>query len=86
MTEHTCQALLSQLSEYIDGELEEAFCAEIERHLATCENCQIVVNTLAKTVTLYRQLPAAKLPAEKQDRLFKILNLDQYRRQATSDR
>ena len=80
MTEQTCQVLLSQLSEYIDGELEETFCAEIERHLSTCENCQIVVNTLAKTVTLYRQLPAPKMPDEKQDRLFKVLNLDHYRR------
>ena len=79
MTKPTCQALLSQLSEYIDGELEEAFCAEIERHLATCENCQVVVNTLEKTVALYRQLPAPKLTAEKQDRLFKALNLDHYR-------
>jgi anti-sigma factor RsiW len=85
MIEQTCQTLLSQLSEYIDGELEETFCAEIEHHLATCENCRIVVNTLEKTVTLYRQLPVAKLPVEKQDRLFKVLNLDHYRRGAVAD-
>ena len=36
MIDQRCQVLLSQLSEYIDGELEDAFCAEIERHLATC--------------------------------------------------
>lgn len=82
MSEQSCQALLSQLSEFIDGELEEAFCAEIERHLASCENCRIVVNTLKKTVVLYHQLPAPQMPAEKQDRLFKVLNLDHYRRQA----
>jgi anti-sigma factor RsiW len=79
MIEHTCQSLLSQLSDYIDGELEKALCTEIERHLATCENCQVVVNTLAKTITLYRQLPDPELPAETQDRLFKVLKLDAYR-------
>jgi len=81
MIDQRCQVLLSQLSEYIDGELEEVFCAEIERHLATCENCQVVVNTLEKTVALYRQLPAPKMSTDKQDRLFKVLNLDHYRRQ-----
>ena len=82
MTEPKCQALLSQLSEYIDGELEEAFCAEIEHHLATCENCQIVVDTLEKTVALYRQQPAPNMPADQKDRLFKVLELGHYRRQA----
>lgn len=78
MTEQTCQSLLSQLSVYIDGELEKALCDEIDRHLATCENCRVVVNTLEKTVTLYHQLPAPDMPAETQDRLFKVLKLDAY--------
>lgn len=79
MIEHACQSLLSQLSDYIDGDLEEALCAELERHLASCENCRIVVNTLAKTITLYHHLPDPDLPAETQDRLFKVLKLGAYR-------
>jgi anti-sigma factor RsiW len=79
MIEQACQSLLSQLSDYIDGDLEEALCADLERHLATCENCRVVVNTLEKTITLYRHLPDPHLPAETQDRLFKVLRLDAYR-------
>ena len=76
MTEAPCHALLNQLSDYIDGELEEALCAEIERHMAGCDNCRVVVNTLAKTVTLFRELPEVELSDETQNRLFKVLQLE----------
>lgn len=81
MTEHACKDLLGQLSDYIEGELAEELCRELERHLASCENCRVVVNTLEKTVALYRSLPAPEMPDEAQDRLFKVLKLDQFRAQ-----
>ena len=74
-----CQDLLSQLSAYLDGELEAALCAEIERHVAGCENCRIVVNTLAKTVAFYRARPAPDMPGQVEERLFQTLNLAAYR-------
>ena len=63
MNRHECQHLLGQLSDYVDGELEQTMCEEIERHLADCQNCRVVVDTLSKTVALYRtqgQDPAAR--------------------------
>jgi len=50
-----CKELLGQLSDYIDGELEAAICAEIEAHLAQCHDCRVLVDTTRKTVLLYRQ-------------------------------
>lgn len=79
MTKPNCQALLHQLSGYLDGDLEAVLCAEIERHLAACDNCRVVVNTLAKTVMLYRHLPPADLSGEARARLFKVLKLDRRR-------
>ena len=76
--EDKCKRLLGALSDYVDGEAEEAICAEIERHLAECENCRIVVDTLSKTVYLYRHLEPAPLPAAVRVRLFKRLNLEKY--------
>jgi anti-sigma factor RsiW len=75
--EHTeCRHLLSSLSAYIDGDLEAALCAEIEAHMADCENCRIVVNTLSKTVELYTSsAPAEALPPAVRDRLYAKLDL-----------
>ena len=65
-----CQALLEQLSDYIDGELEESLCAELEEHLAGCHDCRVLVDTTRKTVVLYRRHnQASELPAEVAKRL-----------------
>ena len=79
MDKHECQHLLDQLSDYVDGELEQAMCEEIERHLAGCQNCRIVVDTLSKTVRLYRTHGQDPVPGDVQERLFKVLNLENLR-------
>lgn len=70
-----CRDLLGQISDYIDGELEAALCAELEQHLAGCHDCQVLVDTTRKTVTLYRRYgQATELPASALDRLWQVLN------------
>ena len=73
-----CRRLLAGLSAYIDGEAEAALCDEIEHHLRSCENCRIVVDTLRRTVLLYREEPPAPLPEAVRLRLFKALHLDDF--------
>jgi anti-sigma factor RsiW len=80
MSSHdNCRYLLSSLSEFIDGELTPELCQEIENHMAGCVNCQIVINTLQKTVDLYHQTSEQlELPSEVKDRLFKRLKLEEF--------
>ena len=75
--QHNCRHLLGALSEYVDGELSAELCAEIERHLAECENCRIVVDTLRKTVYLVHATAKPEgVPDEVRERLYKSLKLD----------
>lgn len=71
-----CQELLSQFSDYIDGELDDAVCAELEAHLAECPNCRILVDTLRKTISLYHDHSEPELPADVRQRLFRVLKLE----------
>ena len=78
---HTnCEALLGSLSDYIDGELGAELCRAIEKHIAECENCRIVVDTTRKTIDLVRATkdPQPGVPEDVRDRLFKRLNLEDY--------
>jgi anti-sigma factor RsiW len=77
MSEHCkdCSETLGILSEYIDGELDECLCAEIERHMAECGNCRITVDTLRKTVILYRDYGHEEVPKDARDRLYAVLSL-----------
>jgi anti-sigma factor RsiW len=74
-----CRQLLASLSDYVDGDLEEELCAEIERHMTDCDNCKIVVDTLRKTVSLYRTTSSdTGLPEETRQRLYHRLDLDEF--------
>ena len=83
MTDHdpkNCQSLLGRLSEYVDGTLDARLCEIIERHMAGCNNCTIVVNTLRKTIALYKGSATAggDLPGVVRDRLYRTLNLEDF--------
>lgn len=73
-----CKYLLADLSDYLDGEASADVCAEIERHLADCENCRVVVNTLEKTITLYHELPQPEISADMRQRLYRRLDLEEF--------
>ncbi len=79
MEHENCRYLLGSLSDYVDGVLQDEICAEIERHLAGCENCRVVVDTLNKTISLYHELAArVSAPEEVRQRLFRRLDLDNF--------
>ena len=78
-TDQHCKELLGTLSEYVDGTLQQELCAELEKHLAGCENCRIVENTLRKTVELYRDSGETEdIPDEIRHRLYFRLNLEEF--------
>jgi anti-sigma factor (TIGR02949 family) len=74
-----CRHLLDSLSDYIDRELNEELCQTLEAHLAECENCRIVVDTLRKTVFLYRSTASGvEMPEDVKERLYKRLDLGEF--------
>lgn len=78
-----CKDVVKNLNAYIDGELDASLCRELEAHLSTCSNCQIVVNTLKKTIEICQtDGRQTRLPSDVRDRLYHTLNLDSDDQQA----
>lgn len=74
-----CRQLLNSLSDYIDGDLQQELCDEIDLHMKDCDNCRIVVDTLNKTISLYQtSSEPAVVPEEVRQRLFHRLDLDEF--------
>ncbi len=69
-----CQELFARLSEFLDGELTEEICQEIQAHMEGCEPCQALSRTLQRTVELCRQLPSRPLPEETRRALWALLH------------
>jgi anti-sigma factor (TIGR02949 family) len=85
-THNTCEGLLGSLSDYVDGELGAELCRQIEKHIAECDNCRIVVDTTRKTIELiHDHSQEDKTPGEVRSRLFKRLHLDDFLLQKRND-
>ncbi|MFH2037589.1 MAG: zf-HC2 domain-containing protein [Candidatus Zixiibacteriota bacterium] len=59
-----CSKYIQNIADYIDGEIDESLCADIEKHLKECHNCRLMVDTLKQTVVLCRDGKKEKLPPE----------------------
>ena len=80
-TNITCELLVSSISEYIEGELTDELCDDIRRHLSECDHCRVVLDTVNKTIYLYHTVDQrTEVPADMRERLYKKLNLEDYRK------
>ena len=68
-----CDELLALLNDYVDGDVAAGFCVEFERHLAGCNPCQVVVDNIRQTITLYKAGEAYELPGVFRDHLHAAL-------------
>jgi anti-sigma factor RsiW len=68
-----CEELLTMLNEYVDGTVDPAICAEFEQHMAGCNPCQVVVDNIRQTITLYKDGQPYELPVKFRERLHGAL-------------
>jgi anti-sigma factor RsiW len=77
-----CQDIFNELTEYLDGAIDAATRAELERHLTKCKKCRYVVDTTRKTIEIFCNAEPAPLPPDVRQRLHDALakKLGQQRR------
>ena len=64
-----CSEFLQELTNYLDGVLDDRTKAELEDHLAWCHNCYVVCDTTKKTIEIYRDSQLYELPDDLRNRL-----------------
>jgi anti-sigma factor RsiW len=57
-----CRKLLGEMSDYVDGELSAELCRELEEHLHDCPNCRVMLDSLTKTIRVFREGNEEPLP------------------------
>ena len=68
-----CEELLKALNDYVDGQIDPGICEDLEKHLAGCNPCRIVVDNIRKTITLCKDGKPYELPIEFREKLHDIL-------------
>jgi len=64
-----CSEFLQELTNYLDGALDDRTKSELEDHLAWCHNCYVVCDTTKKTIEIYRNSELYELPDDLRTRL-----------------
>jgi RNA polymerase sigma-70 factor, ECF subfamily len=54
-----CKAMFAELSEYLDEQLDDSLCEELEKHFEDCQPCKIFLASLKATIDECRKLPSA---------------------------
>ena len=74
MKHRDCQEVFSLLSQYLDRELPDDICQELDEHIAGCPPCVEFVNSLKKSLQLCRSCAEMEqpgpLPPADRERLF----------------
>jgi len=68
-----CLEMFERLSEYIDGELDHATCAEIQKHADDCVACFSCLETLKRTVALCNNVGDKPIPQNLSVKLKEII-------------
>jgi predicted anti-sigma-YlaC factor YlaD len=68
-----CDEVLEQLSEYIDEETRAELCEAIQEHLNRCHDCQVMVDSVKKTIILYQNGASIEVPTSASARLSAAL-------------
>jgi RNA polymerase sigma-70 factor (ECF subfamily) len=53
-----CKAMFAELSNYLDKELDDSLCEELEKHMTGCEPCKLFLASLEATTERCRAVPA----------------------------
>lgn len=79
-----CKAMFAELSEYLDQQLDDSLCQELEKHLDGCGPCKAFLASLEATIQQCRTSPKESPDPEKAAELSKKL-LAAYERMAEAN-
>ncbi len=55
--ERRCKEMFAELSNYLDDELDDSLCEELEKHMDGCEPCKAFLSSLEKSIQQCRMAP-----------------------------
>src|SRR5437763_11290005 len=68
-----CKEMFAELSNYVDDQLDDSLCEELEKHIGSCEPCKVFLATLEATIEQCRKAPAECPTGKEATRLRKAL-------------
>jgi RNA polymerase sigma-70 factor (ECF subfamily) len=74
-----CKALFAELSNYIDEQLDDSLCEELEKHFDNCQPCKVFLSSLETTIEQCRKAPPDSPNSQVATKMRKQLMENYYR-------
>lgn len=81
-----CKSVYEYICENLDADMNSAKCRAIKKHLAACPDCAAYLDSLKKTILLYKREPGPRVPLSVHRRLFKKIDIAMLPQSRTAQR
>jgi RNA polymerase sigma-70 factor (ECF subfamily) len=71
-----CKAMFAELSDYLDEQLDDSMCEELEKHMDSCENCKAFLASLESAIEQCRKAPGERPDGKRASKLRKQIIKD----------
>ncbi|MBW7889040.1 MAG: hypothetical protein H3C35_11895 [Bacteroidetes bacterium] len=71
----SCADIYRHLCENLDSQFETEECKRIREHIEQCDTCSALLDSLKKTVYLYKQETVPAMPKTLEKKLFAVIKL-----------
>ena len=70
----SCEHVLNELSNFIDGDIDPSLRSEIENHLKTCRRCSVLEDSLRKMLVIVAVERTFEIPIGYSERLHAYIH------------
>ena len=70
----SCETVLEQLSNFVDGDVDPSLRSEIEAHLKMCHRCSVLHDSLRKVLIIVADERTFEVPAGYSERLHAFID------------
>lgn len=70
-----CRPFIERLCETLGEDITSPICRELKEHLDQCPECSLQIDTVRRTVEIYRSVPPTRVPGDVEKRLLAKLQL-----------
>jgi hypothetical protein len=70
-----CDQVYLHICDNLDQKIDSPKCREIKKHIQACPDCQAYLDSLKKTVAIYRALPVPQLSKKAHRDLFSTIRV-----------
>ena len=70
----TCKEFMQEISDFLDEDVDQELRSKLDKHIAECPNCFVILDTTKRTIQVYKGLDPQPIPEDIHNRLMNAID------------